>query len=150
MESNLYDALKPFAARAGQIRLFDLLLLDILPPNLHARLRVLNVRDGILVIGVDHAALATQARFQAPLWLDQLNRAGQKEGNLPLLSKIEVRIFTDERLLKPSEKKQRTLGETARASLRALADHEPNSALAQVLRRLANAGTKPVSNKNEA
>ena len=148
MKSNLYDVLKPFAARAGQIRMFDLLLLDVLPRNLLGRLRVLNVRDGVLVIGVDHAALATQTRFQAPQWLDRLNQAAQKEGNLPHLTSVETRVTSEERLLKPPEKRHRELGESARASLRTLAEHEPDAPLANTLRRLANLGTKPTSDEN--
>ena len=145
MKSNLYDALKPFAARAGQIRMFDLLLMDVLPRNLLGRLRVLNIRDGVLVIGVDHAALATQTRFQAPQWLDRLNQAAQKEGNLPHLTNVEIRVNSEERLLKPPVKRHRELGESARASLRALAEHEPDTSLANTLRRLADLGTKPTS-----
>jgi hypothetical protein len=148
MKSNLHDALKPFAARAGQIRMFDLLLLDVLPRNLLGRLRVLNVRDGVLVIGVDHAALATQTRFQAPQWLDRLNQAARKEGNLPPLTNVEIRVASEERLLKPPEKKHRELGESARASLRTLAEHEPDASLASTLRRLAELGTKPTSDEN--
>jgi hypothetical protein len=148
MKSNLYDALKPFAARAGQIRMFDLLLQEVMPRNLAGRLRVLNVRDGVLVIGVDHAALATQTRFQAPQWLDRLNQAAQKEGNLPHLTSVETRVVSEERLLKPPEKKYRELGESARASLRALAEHEPDASLASTLQRLANLGTKPTSDGN--
>lgn len=148
MKSNLHDALKPFAARAGQIRMFDLLLLDVLPRNLLGRLRVLNVRDGVLVIGVDHAALATQTRFQAPQWLDRLNQSAQREGNLPSLTNVEIRVASEERLLKPPEKKHRELGESARASLRAMAEHEPDASLASTLRRLADLGTKPTSDEN--
>ena len=148
MKSNLHDVLKPFAARAGQIRMFDLLLLDVLPRNLLGRLRVLNVREGVLVIGVDHAALATQTRFQAPQWLDRLNQAAQKEGNLPSLTNVEIRVASEDRLLKPPEKKHRELGESARASLRALAEHEPDASLASTLRRLADLGTKSTSDGN--
>ena len=148
MKSNLHDALKPFATRAGQIRMFDLLLLDVLPRNLLGRLRVINVRDGVLVIGVDHAALATQTRFQAPQWLDQLNLLAQKEGRLPHLSAVEIRVSSEEPLLKPPEKKHRSLGESARASLLALAEHEPDESLANTLRRLAEYGAKSISDEN--
>lgn len=145
MKSNLHDALKPFAVRAGQIRLFDLFLLDVLPHNLQGRLRVLNIRDGVLVIGVDHAALATQTRFQAPQWLDRLNQAAQNEGGLPVLTRVDIRVASEERPLKPAQKTHRELGERARASLRALAAHEPDASLASTLRRLAELGTKQTS-----
>lgn len=148
MTFNLHDALKPFSTRAAQIRMFDLFLQDMLPHSFSGRLRVLNVRDGVLVIGVDHAALATQARFQSPRWLDHLNLAAQKEGNLPRLTHVEIRVASEERLIKPSEKKHRELGERARASLRALAAHEPDASLAGALRRLADLGTKPSSDEN--
>lgn len=148
MKSNLHDALKPFAARAGQIRMFDLFLLEVLPRNLQGRVRVLNVRDGVLVLGVDHAALATLTRFHAPQWLERLNQAAQKEGSLPALTNVETRVASEERLLKPPEKKHRELTESARASLRALAEHEPDASLASTLRRLAELGTKPTFEEN--
>jgi len=140
MKSNLYDALKPFATRAGEIRMYDLLLQDVLPHSLAGRLRTLNVRDGVLVIGVDHAALATQARFQTPQWLDRLNLVAQKEGRLPPLARIEIRVAAEELLIKPAEKKHRQLSDSARTSLRTLAEHEPDASLAKALLRLANQG----------
>nr|MDA3877503.1 DciA family protein [Halothiobacillus sp.] len=141
MKPGQYDALKPIAKRAGLIRMFDLFLQESLPRELIGRIRVLNLRDSILVLGVDHAALATQVRFQARGWLPRLNAAASKQGNLPTLIGVEVRIATDI----PRPKIQRTGQEPdaqTRHALLNMANEESDPGLAQALRRLADVQLK--------
>lgn len=136
MKPGQYSVIKPIAERAGLIRMFDLFLQETLPHALNGRLRALNLREGILVLGVDHASLATQARFQTRHWLERLNEAARKQGNLPQLLGIEIRIAPDT----PRPKLHRT-GQPpdaqTRHALLDMAAEESNPQLAQALRRLA-------------
>ncbi len=139
MKPTIYAAMKPFAERAGQIRMFDFLLHEVVPKAMAGRIHVLNVRDGILVLGVDHAAMATQIRFQSPQWLIQLNTVAQKERGLPILTSVETRIATDAPQ-KKAPKVHRELGASTRELLMEMATHETDDHLAQTLRRLAHTG----------
>jgi hypothetical protein len=141
MKPGQYDALKPIAKRAGLIKMFDLFLQESLPRELIGRLRVLNLRDGILVLGVDHAALATQVRFQARSWLPRLNAAASKQGNLPALVGVETRIDTDIPRPKIHRTGQEPDTQTRRALLN-MANEESDPGLAQALRRLADVQLK--------
>lgn len=141
MKPGQYDALKPIAKRAGLIKMFDLFLQESLPRELIGRLRVLNLRDGILVLGVDHAALATQVRFQARSWLPRLNAAARKQGNLPALVGVETRIATDSPRPKIHRTGQEPDTQTRRALLN-MANEESDPGLAQALRRLADVQLK--------
>jgi len=80
MKPTRYNAIKPFAERAGQIRMFDYLLHEVAPKNLLGQVYVLNVRAGVLVLAVHHAAIATQIRFQAPTWLTHQHKSPASPG----------------------------------------------------------------------
>lgn len=131
-----FPAIRPIAERAGQIRMFNLLLQESLPNHLVGRVQVLNLRADTLILGVDHGSLATQARFQSGQWLNQINLAAQAHPRLPKLAGIEIRINVE-----PPLKKLRRPGlppdaETRQALLN-LASSEPDPKLAEAMRRLA-------------
>ena len=142
MKPSRYDAIQPFARRAGQIRMFDCLLHEVLPNALLGQVRVLNVREGVLVLAVAHAALATQIRFQSPQWLSPLNAKAQRIAGLPAITSIEPRIVTLPKQT-PAPKIQRTLAASTRHVLQDMALHEEHEPLARVLGRLAKLGEKP-------
>lgn len=142
MKPTRYNAIKPFAERAGQIRMFDYLLHEVAPKSLLGHVYVLNVRAGVLVLAVHHAAIATQIRFQSPKWLAQLNAQAQQAPGLPLIQSIETRIVT-EPIKTPAPKIHRVLGVGTRALLREMAAHEENEPLARTLRKLAQLGEQP-------
>jgi hypothetical protein len=143
MKPTRYNAIKPFAERAGQIRMFDYLLHEVAPKTLLGHVYVLNVRDGVLVLAVHHAAIATQIRFQAPKWLAQLNTKAQQAPGLPLIRSIETRIVT-EPIKTQTPKIHRQIGASTRELLRDMAAHEENKPLARTLRKLAQMGEKHV------
>ena len=143
MKPTRYNAIKPFAERAGQIRMFDYLLHEVAPKNLLGQVYVLNVRAGVLVLAVHHAAIATQIRFQAPTWLTQLNIKAQQAPGLPFIESIETRIVTPA-IKTQTPKIHRVLGAGTRELLREMAAQEENAPLARTLRKLAQLGEKPL------
>jgi hypothetical protein len=143
MKPTGYNAIKPFAERAGQIRMFDYLLHEMAPKTLLGHVYVLNVRDGVLVLAVHHAAIATQIRFQSPKWLAQINSKAQQAPGLPIIRSIETRIVAEP--IQPQTKKtHRQLGASTRELLQEMAAHEENEPLARTLRKLAQLGGKSI------
>lgn len=141
MKPVLFPALRPIAERAGLIRMFDLLLQEALPHALIGRIRALNLRNGILVLGADHASLATQARFQSNHWLTQLNVGAARQPGLPQLTGIEIRVTAE-----APARKTRRIGQSpdpeSRQALLHMAEAESDPLLASALRRLAQVRRK--------
>lgn len=128
------------ARQAKRNQWFDCFWQEIAPTSLSRRVRVLNVRDAVLVLAAEDAAAATQARFQAPSWITAINTAA-KTKNLEGIRRIEVRVAPS---VPPAAKPQppaRTLSPATRQHLLSVAEHIDDPRLAAAFRRLAQIKT---------
>ncbi len=136
MKPTQFSAFAALARHANRNHWFDCFWQEVVPATLSSRVRVLNVRDAVLVLAATDAASATQARFQAPSWISALNTAARSK-NLESIARIEVRVISA-----PEPRRRRAappaqLSPATRQHLLEVAEHLDNPRLAQAFRRLA-------------
>lgn len=136
MKLNEYATLSPIIARTRLIRLYDLLLQETLPNDLTGRVEVLNVRDGVLVLGAANASIATRVRYQQTTWLEAINQARLKWSGLPAVTGLNVRVHAPRASHRSLPRRQRPAADVGRAlSQLAADDHDPR--FRRVMQRLA-------------
>jgi len=137
MKLNEYAALSPIIARARLIRLYDMLLQEALPNDLTGRVEVLNIRDGVLVLGAGNAAIATRVRYQQANWLEAINRARLKWSGLPVVTGLTVRVHASGPARRPKPHRARPT-EAIGQALRQLGAEDQDPRFRRVMERLAS------------
>lgn len=141
MKPQHYSGFAALARHANRNHWFDCFWQEVVPATLSSRVRVLNVRDAVLVLAAADAASATQARFQAPNWISALNTAAHSK-NLDGIARIEVRIIPPSEPRRARVTPPAQLSAAIRQHLFEVAEHLDNPRLAQAFRRLAQPDTQ--------
>ena len=136
MKPQQFSAFAAIARHANRNHWFDCFWQEVVPATLSSRVKVLNVRDAVLVLAAADAAAATQARFQAPNWINALNTAARSK-NLDEIARIEVRIIPTPEPRRKCAAPRAELSPATRQHLLEVAEYLDNPRLAHAFRRLA-------------
>lgn len=134
-------ALAGIMDRVALIRAYQAIVDGLLAGRSAMGLRVLNVSEERLVIGVTSAAAASRLRFEAPDLLERLHRALDAHPGAPRPARIQVRV-TPPPATNPTRSthtQERPPSPAASAALHRVAESQQDGDLARALERLSKA-----------
>jgi len=134
------SALAGIMDRVALIRAYQAIVDGLIAGRSAVRVRVLNVTEERLVLGVSSAATASRLRFEAPDLLDRLHRALDAHPGAPRPARIQVRITsTPGTATNRSEGHDRPTSSAGSTALHCLAETQSDADLARALERLSKA-----------
>ena len=131
-------ALAGILDRVALIRAYQAILDGLVSGRAGQSVRVLNVDERMLTVGVANAAMASRMRFEANDLLRRLHEALDAHPGAPRPATIRVRVVADHRPPgNPPQKRDRPPSRAGSQALGCLADAQIDPALSRSLGRLA-------------
>ena len=133
-------ALAGIVDRVALIRAYQAIIDGLLAGRSATGVRVLNVTEERLALGVASAAAASRLRFEAPDLLERLHRALDEHPGAPKPARIQVRVTsTPASTPRQAGEHERPASSAGSAALHCLAESQPDDDLARALERLSRA-----------
>lgn len=133
-------ALAGIVDRVALIRAYQAIVDGLLAGRSAMGVRVLNVTEERLALGVSSAAAASRLRFEAPDLLERLHRALDDHPGAPKPGRIQVRVTSAPTGgSRQAAEHDRPASSAGSAALHCLAEAQPNDDLARALERLSKA-----------